>query len=355
MTQLDFSGSFAVGGPFAKTLQIHCMWLVIGMFLMSCAEERETMLLVGTTMGTEYTVTIVVPNQHNDDESLNLKIQALLARINASMSTYDPNSELSRVNQNKSADWIDISAELYSVLEAALSVSGASAGAFDVTVGGLVNLWGFGPERGSGVIPDSRLLEAARRDVGAANLQLQADPPALRKRRADVYIDLSGIVKGYAVDQVAEFLIEKGFADFLVDIGGEMRAAGTNRNGVAWKIGIEDPRDAGRQIVRTVALANTGLASSGNYRNFFEINGTHYGHTIDPKTGAPTQHELAAVSVVHPSAMLADAWATAFMSMGYSAGMSVAAQRDLAVLFIVDDGTTATIAKSAAFDVATKP
>jgi FAD:protein FMN transferase len=170
-----------------------------------------------------------------------------------------------------------------------------------------------------------------------------------------VYIDLSGIAKGYAVDQIAEFLIKKGFKDFLVDIGGEMRAAGTNKNGVAWKIGIEDPRDAGRQIVRTIALTNTGLASSGNYRNFFEINGKHYGHTIDPKTGAPTQHELAAVSVVHPSAMLADAWATAFMSMGYRAGMSVAAQRNLAVLFIVGDGTTETIAKSAAFDAATKP
>jgi FAD:protein FMN transferase len=354
MTGLDFHGSLGAEAIIVKFLQVPCLLLAIGMLLTSCAEERDTARLLGTTMGTQYSVTIVT-GQGSDDESLNLEIQALLARVNASMSTYDPTSELSRVNKNKSTDWIDISPALYSVLVAALSVSEASDGAFDVTVGGLVNLWGFGPERGSGAIPETNALEAARREVGSANLQVQADPPALRKSRADLSIDLSGIAKGYAVDQIAALLIEKDFKDFLVDIGGEMRAVGTNKNGVAWNIGIENPRDAGHQILRTISLRDTGLASSGNYRNFFEIEGQYYGHTIDPRTGAPTQHELAAVSVVHPSAMMADAWATALMSMGYTAGLKVAAQRNLAVLFIVDDGTMSTVIKSATFDVATKP
>jgi thiamine biosynthesis lipoprotein len=354
MTALDFFGSLRFSAAVVKIRQIPWLVLAASVLLGGCAEERPATRLSGSTMGTQFSVTIVDLSETARSETLKLEIEALLAGINASMSTYDPTSELSLVNQNSSTDWIEISTELHTVLAAALIVNEASAGAFDVTVGGLVNLWGFGPDRGAGVIPESGALEAAHRRLGAANLRLKINPPALRKSPAEIVIDLSGIAKGYAVDRIAEFLIEAQYTDFLIDIGGEMRAAGTNKSGVAWNIGIENPRDTGRELIRTISLRDTGLASSGNYRNFFEIGGKRYGHTIDPKTGAPTRHELTAVSVLHPSAMLADAWATAIMSMGYREGMRLAAQQNLAVLFIVEGDTMSTITKSAAFDATTK-
>jgi len=285
-------------------------------------------------MGTHYSITIV-DHGEIDANGLKAEVDALLTQINATMSTYDPASELSRLNLNPSTAWIDISEPLYTVLQASTDIAQASDGAFDVTIGPLVNLWGFGPERGTGAVPDTAAIERARGRVGSDKLALQASPRAIRKQRGDVYIDLSGIAKGYAVDQVADLIESHGLTDYLVDIGGELRARGSNRSGVPWRIGIENPIIDGREIARTVALSGKAMASSGNYRNFFEADGVRYGHTIDPKTGNPTRHRLAAVTVIHASAMLADAWATALMSLGFDAGTKLAEKNGLAALFFV--------------------
>ncbi len=325
--------------------------LTAAILLSGCEKQRPAIHLTGATMGTQYSITIVQPDEI-EQENLKAEVSALLSAINAAMSTYDPNSELSLINQNSSMDWIEISEALYTVLQAAISVADASGGAFDVTVGPLVNLWGFGPNRGTGIVPDPSAIASAGERVGTNKFVIRDNPSALRKQHPEVSIDLSGIAKGYAVDILAGFLQEQGYEDFLIDIGGELRVAGLNRNGTAWRIGIENPTVGGREVGKTVALTNTGLASSGNYRNYFESEGVRYGHTIDPKTGAPTQHRLASVTVLHPTAMLADAWATALMSLGFDEGLKVANDHDLAALFFAAEADNWNSHATKAYDIA---
>jgi thiamine biosynthesis lipoprotein len=325
--------------------------LAVASLLTGCEKHRPAIQLTGVTMGTQYSITIVNPGE-TQQEALETSVDALLGSINAAMSTYDPESELSLMNQNSSTEWIKISDSLHTVLQAAIAVAEASGGAFDVTVGPLVNLWGFGPDRGASVVPDPSAVANASEQVGTDKFEIKANPSALRKRHPEVYIDLSGIAKGYAVDRLARFLQEQGYEDFLVDIGGELRAAGLNPNRRAWRIGIENPTAEGREIGQTIVLTNTGLASSGNYRNYFESDGVRYGHTIDPKTGAPTQHRLASVTVLHSTAMLADAWATALMSMGFGAGLKVANEHELAALFFVAEADNWNSHATRAYDIA---
>ncbi len=304
------------------------------LLLTACDRPRPAIHLVGDTMGTRYSVKVIGPGAI-EPESLQNRIEELLTAINGTMSTYDPNSELSRLNRNSATDWIDVSDQLYTVLEVAMRIGRATGGAFDITIGPLVNLWGFGPEPGARTVPDIAAIESARQRVGIDKLLLRASPTAVRKRRGDVYIDLSAIAKGYAVDQIAAYLDGQGFADYLVEIGGELRASGSNQSGVPWRIGIENPVVEGRVIGQTAPLRDNGMASSGNYRNFFELDGVRYGHTIDPRTGTPTRHRLGAVTVIHPQAMMADAWATALMSLGFDAGLALAREHNLAALFLV--------------------
>lgn len=313
--------------------------VAVVLLLAGCEQRQPAIQLAGATMGTQYSVKVVNAGAV-EANVLKAEIDALLTAVNATMSTYDPASELSRLNRNPSTAWIGISQELSDVLQGAVAIGQASGGAFDVTVGPLVNLWGFGPGRGTSAVPDAAAIERERQRIGLDKLVLRASPAAVRKRRGDVMIDLSGIAKGYAVDRIAEHLDARGVTDYLIDIGGELRAGGVNQTGAPWRIGIENPMIGGPAIVQTVPLSGNGMASSGNYRNFFEIDGVRYGHTIDPRTGSPTQHRLAAVTVVHRSTMIADAWATALMSLGFAAGVKIAEAHGLAVLFIVGAADT---------------
>ena len=311
--------------------------VLVILVLAGCEPHAPGIQLIGATMGTQYSVKLVAPGE-TEANRLKQAIDTLLAAINATMSTYDPASELSRLNRNPTTTWIEISEELRSVLAVAMAIGRASAGGFDITVGPLVNLWGFGPQRGDRVVPDSAAIERARARVGLDKLTLRAIPAAVRKRRGDVYIDLSGIAKGYAVDQIAQYLEARGVTNYLVDIGGELRAGGLNARGEPWRIGIEDPLVAGREIALSIPLSGKALASSGNYRNYFAVDGVRYGHTIDPHTGWPTRDRLAAVTVIHASAMVADAWSTALMSLGFDAGVKAAAAHGVAALFFYPKG-----------------
>jgi thiamine biosynthesis lipoprotein len=201
-------------------------------------------------------------------------------------------------------------------------------------VGPLVDLWGFGPEVHTSV-PDPAAIEAARARVGIDKLEIRAAPLGLRKTRGDVAIDLSGIAKGYGVDAVAGLIESLGITNYLVEIGGELRARGTNRNAQPWRIGIENPTVDRREIGETIALSDIAMASSGNYRNFFVQDGVSYGQTLDPVSGKPVQHDLAGLTVLHANAMEADAWATAMMVLGFERGRRIAGAHELAVMFIV--------------------
>jgi thiamine biosynthesis lipoprotein len=260
----------------------------------------------------------------------------LLEDLNAKMSTYLPDSELSRINQSSTTDWINISDDLYTVIEAAINISNLSDGAFDITIGPLVNLWGFGPVEKQEIIPDDGLIGAALLDTGIGKIHLIDTNRSIKKDNANIYLDLSGIAKGYAADRIAQLLREQFAIDnFLVEIGGEIQAKGVNPDNQAWRIGIEKPVSNQRAVERIIRLVNTGMATSGDYRNYFEKNGMHYSHIIDPRTGRPVKHQLVSVTVLHAESMIADAWATALEVLGPEHGMELANRLGLSVFFIV--------------------
>jgi thiamine biosynthesis lipoprotein len=254
------------------------------------------------------------------------------------MSTYDEASEVSRFNASRTTDWIEMSAETVAVVDEALRISALTRGAFDITVGPLVNLWGFGPAGRSPSPPSEEAIASALGRVGYGWLRTRQAPPALRKARADVEVDLSAIAPGYAADLVAEHLQAAQVPSFLVDVGGEMRAEGRSPDGTAWRIGVETPVAGRRRVQRVLLLADRAVATSGGYRSFFEAGGRRFSHTIDPRTGRPVSHNLVSVSVVDATAMRADALATGLAVLGPEEGPALAQREDLAVLFVLQDG-----------------
>ena len=301
--------------------------------------RSEQIVLNGTTMGTSYTVKYSPARTGVSAPVMQTGIDQLLTAINRSMSTYDAQSELSRFNQAGHTDWIAASADLTRVLGQARQISQLSSGAFDVSVGPLVNLWGFGPEQHAETIPGASELAHSRARIGYERLHIDPAQQAIRKDHPDLYIDLSGIAKGFGVDKVAEYLETQGVTDYLVEIGGEMRSRGINQDGQAWRIAIEEPTPGPRRIRKIIQLSGQSIATSGNYRNFFERNGQRYSHMIDPTTAWPIKHELALVSVISDQVMHADALSTALMVAGPERGYQLAQAQNLAALFISVDGS----------------
>jgi len=291
----------------------------------------------GPTMGTSFTVKIADFPEEISEQSLDSDIKRILTRINERMSTYQENSEVSRFNKLQTTDWFKVSQETIFVVNEALRVSDLTQGAFDITVGPLVNLWGFGPPRRSTVLPSDELIKETQANIGYRLLHTRDDPPAIRKEDPQVQIDLSAIAKGYAVDQIAEHLQSQHIGNYLVEVGGEMRAKGKNAGGMAWKVAIEKPILKHRAVHRVLHLDNKAIATSGNYRNFFEENGVRFSHTINPITGKPITHNLASVSVINTSSMRADALATGLMVLGPEIGFQLAEIENLAVIFLVKD------------------
>lgn len=305
--------------------------------LVACGQSREPLQLAGHTMGTSWHVT-VAPNPAGGTgtpppEILQAGIEAVLEAVNASMSTYRQDSEISRFNAAPADTWFDISPEFYTVLSAALAVGFQSEGAYDVTVAPLVNLWGFGPGGPTAAPPEDDAIAALREDVGQDHLRLDGEGQRLLKRRR-VALDFSSIAKGFAVDRVARWLASQGLVNYLVEVGGEMRAGGVSHRGDPWRVAIERPDSGDRGVERAIRLSDVAVATSGDYRNFFELGGRRYSHSIDPRSGYPVSHDLVSVTVVHPSAMMADAWATALTVLGQEEGMAVAQSQGLAVYFI---------------------
>ncbi len=271
--------------------------------------------LSGATMGTTYSVRIAGDLSPAQKEQWQLRVQQCLDNVNARMSTYRADSEVSRFNRSASADWFPVSEETALVVAASLKVAHKTDGAFDITVGPLVNLWSFGPDRRPAGIPSDVEIGSALDHVGYQYLRARLEPPSLRKDIPELTIDLSGIAKGFAVDQVGTLLEQGGIDAYMVEVGGEVRTKGTKGDGSWWRIGVERP-EAGQRLLQTVLkMEDDCLATSGDYRNFFQWNGKLYSHEIDPHTGRPAEHGMAAVSVLSTSTMWADAYATGLMVM----------------------------------------
>jgi thiamine biosynthesis lipoprotein len=299
------------------------------------APPDPTVRLTGSTMGTTYDLKLIpMPGQTVPADFKN-RVEELLAGVNRRMSTYDPNSELSRFNQNPSTDWIAVSPELQQVIAEGLRISDLSNGAFDITVGPLVNLWGFGPEPRRDQLPSDAAIALARERVGYWRLQSREQPPALKKERADLYVDLSAIAKGYGVDQLTALVESTGIANYLVSIGGEIRVRGLNGRGQPWTIAVEKPAPGQRAVERLIRVGDRSVSTSGDYRNFFEQNGQRYSHLIDPRTGRPVLQTLVSVTVISDRSMVADATATALMASGPEVGFQLASEHHLAAFFIL--------------------
>lgn len=299
------------------------------LILLSACTPPHATLITGSTMGTTYSIKIV---DKVDEISLKTHIDNELEKVNQLMSTYISDSELSKFNQFPIDKDFALSKDNLVVMRMAKKINDHSEGQFDVTIGPLVNLWGFGPDFKRQGIPTQKAIDLARSRVGMEFLVLSNDTG---RKKADIYIDLSAIAKGYGVDQLARLLDTKGVQNYLVEIGGELRGKGVNEKGHAWRIAIEKPDVTQRSVFKAIDLRNQAMATSGDYRNYFEVDGQRYSHTISPLTGRPITHNVASVTVVAESTAMADGYATAINVMGAEKGLAMAKRQNLAVLVIL--------------------
>lgn len=304
--------------------------------LASCSREQPYQQIEGATMGTRYHIRWRPATGAADPAALQAAVDARLEALNASLSTYRPDSLITAFNQAPVGQAMPIDADFQRVLDLARQVHRASDGAFDPTVGGLVNLWGFGwpkPEQPLSRLPDAAAIDAVRGQFDAVE---QLAPGQLVKR-APLRLDFSAIAKGYGVDLIADLLRAQGIAHYMVEIGGEVATLGQGPAGGPWRIGIEAPEPGVTgQVMTRVHLNEAALATSGNYRNFFEIEGRRFSHVIDPVSGYPVAQPPVSVSVLAPSVALADAWATAFMVLDEARGLELAELNQLAVYWVYE-------------------
>lgn len=290
---------------------------------------------VGMTMGTSYNIKASKLPDSLTPTEITRQVKELLEKVNGQMSTYQKDSELSLFNQSTSTDWLPVSAELYGVIKESIQISKLSNGLFDVTVGPLVNLWGFGPDKMMVSPPDEAVIKGLLNQIGYNRLTLKDDGLFVKKDIPGLYVDLSGIAKGYGVDQVGLLLERLGLMDYMVEIGGEIRVKGKNNQGQPWQIAVEKPTAERRAIEKVLAITDTGMATSGDYRNYFEVDGVRFSHTIDPRTGRPIDHKLASVTILSDTSMEADGLATAIMVLGPDEGYKFAELNQIAAFFII--------------------
>lgn len=273
-----------------------------------------------------------------DTSTIDAALFAAADKVDRQMSTWKPDSDLSRLNAAPAQQWIDVPEELLAVLETAFQVGEQSKGAFDIGVGDLVNAWGFGP---AGPSPDEARTSALK-DLTHHPASDVVDIDRVQKRvrkRSAITLDLSGIAKGYGVDALARCLDSFGITRYLVGIDGEMRAKGHKPDGQAWAVAIEKPVRDVREVMGVMELVDAAIATSGNYRHWVAAGGADHAHSMSPVERQPVRNQVAAVTVVLPSCVLADAWATALLVLGETRGLALAQERGMDALFVLQDGS----------------
>nr|WP_216620234.1 FAD:protein FMN transferase [Vibrio coralliilyticus] len=308
------------------------------MVLAGCEKPVEQIHLSGPTMGTTYNIKYIESEGIPSPEALQKEVDRLLEEVNDQMSTYRKDSELSRFNQNQTSTPFEVSPQTATVVKEAIRLNGLTLGALDVTVGPLVNLWGFGPEARPEVVPTDEELAARKANTGIQHLTVEGN--LLTKDIPNLYVDLSTIAKGWGVDVVADYIQSQGIQNYMVEVGGEMRLKGVNREGVKWRIAIEKPSADERAVQEIIEPGDMAVATSGDYRIYFERDGVRYSHIINPQTGKPIRHKVVSVTVLDKSSMTADGLATGLMVLGEELGMKIANENNIPVFMIVktEDG-----------------
>ncbi|KFK93316.1 MULTISPECIES: FAD:protein FMN transferase ApbE [unclassified Serratia (in: enterobacteria)] len=314
--------------------------------LVACDDSatRPQIDIEGKTMGTFYSVKISGDIDENKQQ-LQQEIDALLEQANDDISTYRPNSVLSRFNQNRSSEPQPIPRGMADIILMAQRIGRDTAGAMDITVGPLVNLWGFGPDKRAVKIPQQQQIDAAKQNTGLQHLKLLSDHHGewLQKALPEMYVDLSTLGEGYGVDQLVRLMARKGITNYLVSVGGAVSTRGVNGQGKPWRVAIQKPTDRENAVQAMVDLQGYGISTSGSYRNYFEQDGQRYSHVIDPTTGRPINHRLVSATVIAPTALEADGWDTGLMVLGTEKALKLAEEKGLAVYLITktDDGFSA--------------
>ncbi len=325
-----------------------------GYSLLTKLGQKEQYSLSGRTMGTTYHIKYIDDSLKLSPQEVQAQADKLLKQVNQEMSTFMPTSEISRFNQFREINTpFAISKDFAHVVETAIQLNKVTEGALDVTVGPLVNIWSFGPTKRVDKEPSAEQIAEKMQFVGVDKLKVFAKDGQyyLEKSVPELYVDLSSIAKGFGVDKVAQYLDQLGVKNYMVEIGGEIFAKGKNERGRAWEIGIEDPLYNGeRQVQTIVGLANKGMATSGNYRNYFEENGKRFTHEIDPTTGYPVQHHLASITVIADNTMIADGLSTGLFVLGEEDALKVAEKEHIAVYLIIKDGDKFVVKTSSAFN-----
>lgn len=305
-------------------------------FSKDCGAALCRYKLNGKTMGTQYSA-VFFADAKLDKALIDARLFAAVDSVDRQMSSWRPDTDLNRLNRAPANEWLSIPPQLFEVLSTALRVARASHDAFDIGVGELVHAWGFGP--GNGRVDEARIKALRAEPHRAATEVLELDQAGRRVRKlAAITLDLSGIAKGYGVDQLASCLDGLGISDYLVGIDGEMRARGEKPGGRPWTVAIEKPVRHVREVMGVMELGDGAIATSGDYRHWVDFQGRSYSHTIDGSLRQPSLNQLAAVSVVASTCMLADAWATALLVLGERAGRELAQQRGMDALFVLHDG-----------------
>jgi thiamine biosynthesis lipoprotein len=334
--------------------------VLVAAVLTGCATRpapRET-LLSGQTMGSAWTVKLAGELPAPAGE-LQAGIQARFDSVNLALSTWRPDSDLSRFNADQSGEWRDVGGELAEVMAYALTLAEASGGSYDITVGPLVNLWGFGPDPATHRVPDADAIAAAKARVGWRKVEVDAKAARARKHPG-VYVDLSSLGKGRGVDRVAEYLDAAGATNYLIDLSGKLRARGRNPAGDPWRVAVERPAadatsDDASLAPLIVTLRDESVATAGDYRRFFESAGRHYSHIIDPRTGEPVTHHTVSSTALGTDCMQADALATVFMVMPPEAALALADRLRARALLIARESGGFSLSSSQAWRAAGLP
>lgn len=301
----------------------------------------------GPTMGSTYTVKYVRSKDSPSLELLKRETDAILAEVDQQMSTYRDDSAIEQFNQAPAGTCQAMPAGVLELVEAGRVLHEQSAGAFDLTLEPLLNLWGFGPKARAEKVPTAEQLAAARAQVGMQHLRREGEQLC---KDVDVQVDFNSIAAGYAVDKIVQRFAELGVTSYMVEATGELKAAGKKPDGQPWRIGLEAPQDGQRVTQRVLAVDGYGISTSGDYRNYFEEDGQRYSHTLDPLTGAPITHTLAAVTVVDKSTLRADGLSTVLMVMGAERGLAFAERMGIAAFFVTREGDAFVTQTTQAFE-----
>lgn len=301
--------------------------------------KAQVTVLDGKTMGTFWRVSVVGLDQ-NRAENLRQKVQTLLDGDDQLLSTWKNDSALMRFNQSQSTTPWPVSEGMADIVTESLRIGQKTQGAMDITVGPLVNLWGFGPDKQPVKTPTQAQIDAAKARTGLQNLTVinRAGQQYLQKAIPDLYVDLSTVGEGYAADHLARLMIEEGISRYLVSVGGALVSRGMNADGQPWRVAIQKPTDRENAVQAIVDINGHGISTSGSYRNYYELDGKRISHVIDPQTGRPITHKLVSVTVIAPTALEADGWDTGLMVLGTEKAQQVVREQGLAVYMIMKEG-----------------